>query len=148
MQKVLALGEDRPTPGEILSVESQKCSSQIPAGHVREGLFARSKLRRGWVKPLIEEAMDRNRKTETGRPKPEDRNRKTETGNHERDDPNWVLRRRREWNRLWSPGADATARYIFRKTQDVSGRCHKDFHRPKAASAVIPSHIILSETAP
>jgi len=43
--KLLALVEDRPTPGETLSVESQKGSSQIPAGHVREGLSSVSKLR-------------------------------------------------------------------------------------------------------
>ena len=62
-------------------------------------------------------------------PKPEGRNRKAETGNDERDDPNWVLRRRRERNRLWSPKCErhGSAQRLFRKAQDVSGRCHKDF---------------------
>jgi hypothetical protein len=75
---------------------------------------------------MLEAAMDRRPKTET-----EDRNRKTEAGNYERDDPNRVLRR-----------------CLLRKTQEMSGRCHEDFHSPKAALAVIPSHIILSETTP
>ena len=70
-------------------------------------------------------------KIETGRPKPEDGSRKLETGNDEHDDPNRVLRRR-----------------LLRKTQEMSGRCHEDFHSPKAALAVIPSHIILWETTP
>src|SRR6202011_1110909 len=134
-QKVLALGEDRPTPGEILSVESQKRSLQIPAGHVREGQSPARSCEGDGSKPLIEEAMDRNRKTETGSPKPETMNATIRTGCCVGGVSGIGFGHQVRTPRLGSASIPENA--------GASGRCHKDFHRPKAASAVIPSLIIL-----